>query len=324
MGAPMKLVIQIPAFNEADHLPETLAALPKSLPGIDDILVLVIDDGSTDGTASVASRLGAEVLRLPSNRGLAHAFMSGIDASLALGADVIVNTDADNQYRGDSIEALIRPVLAGVADFVVGARPIEEIAAFSPVKKFLQRFGSWVVRSVSGAPVADVTSGFRALNREAALQINVFSRYTYTLETIVHAAQRRMRIASVPVAVNLPTRKSRLVRSNANYVWRTGSALARILVVYRPFRSFMIPALGLFGIASLIAIRFVVYFIVNHGAAGHTQSLILSAILFGMSGVLMAVAFIGDLLAINRRLLEDLRLDARRRRFGASGGSTNA
>jgi glycosyltransferase involved in cell wall biosynthesis len=311
----VKLIIQIPCYNEAAHLSATVGDLPRAIPGIDEIEVLVVDDGSNDGTADVARELGVHVVRLPSNRGLAHAFMAGIDAALSRGADVIINTDADNQYSGASAVALLAPILAGTADFVVGARPISEIDWFSPVKKLLQRLGSWVVRWLSGTTVTDATSGFRAMSREAALELNVFSRYTYTLETIVQAAQRRLRVVSVPISVNPTTRESRLVRGNLDYVWRTGSALTRIFVVYRPFRSFMIPAGLLFVAAMLIALRFVYYFIADSGATGHTQSLILAAILFGLSGVLMAVAFIGDLIAINRRLLEELRLDARRARY---------
>jgi glycosyltransferase involved in cell wall biosynthesis len=314
----MKLVIQIPCLNEADHLPATVGDLPKSIPGIDRIELLVVDDGSSDGTADVARRLGAHVVRFTANRGLGHAFMAGIDAALANGADIIVNTDADNQYSGASIPALIAPILADEADFVVGARPIREIESFSPTKKLLQRLGSWVVRRVSGTSVADATSGFRAMSREAALELNVFSRYTYTLETIVQAAQRRLRVTSVPIAVNPATRESRLMRSTLDYIWRTGSALVRIFVVYRPFRSFMIPAGIAFALGMLLALRFLFYFVAGGGAAGHTQSLILAAILFILAGLLMAVAFIGDLIAINRRLLEELRLGERRARY-ASG-----
>jgi glycosyltransferase involved in cell wall biosynthesis len=313
----VKLIIQIPCHNEADHLPATVGDLPRALPGIDEIQIVVVDDGSTDRTTEVARKLGVEVIGLPANRGLAQAFMAGIDAALSLDADIVVNTDADNQYSGASIAALVAPILAGNADFVIGARPITEIDSFSPVKKLLQRLGSWVVRQVSGTTVADATSGFRAMTREVALELNVFSSYTYTLETIVQAAQRRLRVASVAITVNPATRESRLVRSNLDYVWRTGSALARIFVVYRPFRSFMIPAGLLFAAGMLLALRFVYYFVETGGTAGHTQSLILAAILFVLAGLLMAVAFIGDLIAINRRLLEELRLDARRARYSS-------
>jgi len=315
----MKLVVQIPCFNEESQLTTTVRDLPESIPGIDTIEILIVDDGSTDRTEEVAQELELNVVSIPVNRGLAYAFMAGVEASLAHGADIIVNTDADNQYRGDDLGALVEPILAGRADLVIGARPIGEIDSFSSLKKALQRAGSWVVRKLSGAQVVDASSGFRAMNREAALQTNVFSRYTYTLETIVQAAHRGLRVVSVPVRVNAATRRSRLIRSNWNYLWRTGSDLVRILVIYRPFRSFMMLAIALFAIATVIGLRFVYYFIATDEGSGHIQSLVLAEILYGLCGTLVAVAFIGDLLAINRRLLEELRLDARRRKFKSGG-----
>jgi glycosyltransferase involved in cell wall biosynthesis len=311
----MRLCIQIPCFNEEAQLPRTIADLPRALPGIDVIDVVVVDDGSSDRTAEVAHGLGAHVIGIPVNRGLAHAFAAGVEACLARGADVVVNTDADNQYCGQDINKLLDPILAGNADLVVGARPIAEIRSFSPSKKALQRIGSWVVRILSGTEVSDATSGFRAMSREAALQVNVFSRYTYTLETIVQAAHHGMRVLSVPVRVNATIRPSRLVQSNWHYLWRSGSDLLRIFVVYRPFRSFMIPAIIFFAIATFIALRFIWYLLVSDGGTGHIQSLILAAILYGLSGALMAVAFLGDLHAINRRMLEELQLNSRRARF---------
>jgi glycosyltransferase involved in cell wall biosynthesis len=313
----MKLCIQIPCFNEEAQLPRTIGDLPDALPGIDEIDVVVVDDGSSDRTAEVAHGLGAHVIRILVNRGLAHAFAAGVEACLTRGADVVVNTDADNQYCGEDINKLLAPILAGNADLVVGARPIAEIKSFSPGKKALQRIGSWVVRTLSGTEVSDATSGFRAMSREAALQVNVFSRYTYTLETIVQAAHHGMRVLSVPVRVNAATRQSRLVQSNWHYLWRSGSDLLRIFVVYRPFRSFMIPAITFFAIATSIAVRFIWYLSMSDGGAGHIQSLILAAILYGLSGALMAVAFLGDLHAINRRMLEELQLNSRRARFAA-------
>jgi glycosyltransferase involved in cell wall biosynthesis len=311
----MKLVIQIPCFNEESQLTKTVRDLPDLIPGVDTIEILIVDDGSADRTADVARELGLNVVSIPVNRGLAYAFMAGVEASLARGADIIVNTDADNQYRGGDIGALVEPILAGRADVVIGARPIGEIDSFSPLKKALQRAGSWVVRKLSGTRVADASSGFRAMNREAALQTNVFSRYTYTLETIVQAAHRGMRVTSVPIHVNAVTRESRLVRSNRNYLWRTGSDLIRILVIYRPFRSFMLLSAALFAVATIIALRFLYYFIATDFGSGHIQSLVLAAILYGLAGTLVAVAFVGDMLAINRRLLEELRLDLRRAKF---------
>jgi glycosyltransferase involved in cell wall biosynthesis len=313
----MRLVIQIPCLDEEESLPTTLRDLPTTLPGFDAIETVVVDDGSGDRTAEIAERLGAHVVKVPRTRGLAHAFMAGIETSLARGADVIVNTDADNQYAGEDIAKLVEPILRGEADVVIGARPIRTIESFSASKRLLQRLGSWTVRKLSGTQVLDATSGFRAFSREAALRLNVFSRYTYTLETIVQTAQRNLRVISVPVRVNPVLRSSRLVRSNLDYVWRNGSALLRMSVVYRPFRFFMIPAIAAFALATAIGLRFIWYFLASEGVAGHLQSLILAAILYGVSASLAVVAFVGDLLAINRRLLEDLQLDGRRRRLEA-------
>lgn len=314
---PLKLVIQIPCLDEAETLPATIADLPAAVPGVDDVRIVVVDDGSADETGDVAASLGAAVVRLPATRGLAAAFSAGIEAALTAGADVIVNTDGDNQYRGDDIALLIAPILEGRADIVVGARPIATMRNFSWAKKMLQRAGSWVVRQLSSTDVEDATSGFRAYSREAAMRLEVFSGYTYTLETIVQAANHGLRVASIPVRVNPVMRKSRLVRSTPHYVVRAGSGLLRMFVVYRPFRFFMIPAAVSIAVAVVIGLRFLWFFVQAGGSAGHLQSLILSAMLFGLGGALTVVAFLGDLIAINRRMLEDLRLEARRRRFEA-------
>lgn len=311
----MKLVIQIPCLDEAATLAATIRALPASVDGFDVVELVIIDDGSSDATAAIAAELGAHVLRLPATQGLARAFGAGITASLERGADVIVNTDGDNQYRGADVIPLVAPILRGEADMVIGARPIATITAFSPTKKLLQRVGSRVVRWLTGTEVADAASGFRAFSRETALGLNVFSSFTYTLETIVQAAQRGLRVVSLPVQVNTVERPSRLARGTFGYLWHTGTGLLRILVVYRPFRSFMLPALVLYVTGIAIGVRFVWKFVESGGAAGHVQSLILAAILFGLAGVLTMVAFLGDLLAINRRLLEELQIDARRARF---------
>ena len=311
----MKLVIQIPCLDEAQTLPRTIADLPRSIDGIDEVAVIVIDDGSRDTTSAIAASLGASVVRLPATRGLAVAFMAGIDASLASGADIIVNTDGDNQYRGDDVGRLVAPVLAGEADIAIGARPIAEIRQFSPAKKALQRLGSWVLRRLTGASVADATSGFRAYSREAALELAVFSRYTYTLETIVHAAQSRMRIVSIPIGVNRVDRASRLARSSLQYVWRAGIDVVRMFAVYRPFRFFIVPAVVAVAGGVLLVARFLWFFVVTGGGGGHLQSLVAALMLFGVGGLLVVVALLGDLLAINRRILEGLRLESRRRRF---------
>jgi glycosyltransferase involved in cell wall biosynthesis len=313
----MKLAIQIPCLNEADTLPRTIADLPRSLPGVDQIVVIVVDDGSRDATAEVAASLGAQVVRSPITRGLARAFMTGIDVALRERADIVVNTDGDNQYRGEDIAALVAPIVARDTDVVIGARPIEEIAEFSFGKKLLQRVGSRIVRALTGTRVDDATSGFRAYSRDAALRLAVFSRYTYTLETIVHAAQSGLRIVSVPVRVNRVERPSRLARSSAHYAWRAGVDLARMFVVYRPFRSFVVPAIVACLSGAVLVARFLWYFIASDGAPGHVQSLVAAAMLFGAGGVLFVVALVGDLIAINRRLLEELRLESRRRRFDA-------
>ena len=309
----MKLIIQVPCFNEAGHLPATLAALPRTLPGFDSIEWLVVDDGSTDETSAVASRAGVDhVLRFAENRGLAHAFAAGLEACSRRGADVIVNVDADNQYRADFIERLCAPVLLGRADIVVGCRPISRIEHFSPIKKLLQRLGSAVVRLVSGTKVEDATSGFRAYSRRAAMALNVYSRYTYTLETLVQAGQARLVVSSVPVEVNPPTRPSRLMRSTSEYLWRSLLTMLRSFVVYRPLRFFLVPAGLLFLVGTALGVRFLVYFI-GAGQAGNIQSLILAAILILLGGICVAIGLIADLLSVNRRILEDIQASNRRR-----------
>ena len=243
----MKLIIQIPCHNEAGTLPVTLAALPRQVDGFEKVEWLIIDDGSTDQTAEVARRHGADhVVRHVRNRGLARAFMTGLEASVQLRADVIVNTDADNQYDARDIPALVGPILGGHADLVVGSRPIETIQHFSPIKKLLERLGSWVVRVASKTDIADAPSGFRALSRDAARQMMVFSKYTYTLETIIQAGQKAMAIKSVPVRVNGELRPSRLVRSIPSYVWRSMVTILRIFIVYRPFLFFGTIGVALF------------------------------------------------------------------------------
>lgn len=311
----MKVVIQIPCRDEAATLPATIAALPRTIPGIDVIEIVVVDDGSTDETVAIATSLRAHVASLRAPRGLAAAFMVGIESALARHADIIVNTDGDNQYVGEDIAKLVVAVMRGDADVAIGARPIAAMPGFSPAKKLLQRIGSWVVRRLSGVDVMDATSGFRAYSREAALQLSVFSRYTYTLETIVQCAQRGLRIASIPIRVNAVDRPSRLAKGSAHYIWRAGTELARMFVVYRPFRFFILPAIVSTIAGAVLVARFAWYFISSGGVGGHVQSLVVAAILLGIGGVLVVVALIGDLLAINRRMLEEIRLDARRRRF---------
>ncbi len=305
----MKLIIQIPCYNEAATLGVTLRALPRAVPGVDCVEWLVIDDGSTDATAAVARQGGVDhVVRLPTNRGLARAFMAGLEACLRAGADIIVNTDADNQYRADDIPALIAPVVEGRADMVVGARPIAQIAHFSPLKKVLQRLGSRVVQLASNTRVPDAPSGFRAFSRSAAMQINVFSSYSYTLETIIQAGQKGMTVASVPVRVNADLRPSRLVRSIPQYLWRSTLTIGRIFLIYRPLRFFLSVSVLLFVPGFLIGLRFLNELAHGHGH-GHVQSLILVAILLISSVLFFILGLLAELISVNRRLLEDLRAE---------------
>ncbi|HEX3146991.1 MAG TPA: glycosyltransferase family 2 protein [Gemmataceae bacterium] len=302
----MKLVIQIPCLNERATLPGTLAALPTSVDGFDEVEVIVVDDGSTDGTAEVARQHGAHVVRLHGHQGLARAFMAGLAIAVERGADVIVNTDADNQYDAAAIPALARPILDDAADMVIGARPVGTISHFSPTKRLLQRAGSWLVRTVSGAAVADAPSGFRAVSRDAALRLNVFGRFTYTLETVIQAGLNDLRVASIPVRVNPPTRPSRLFRSNVGYALRGARTIAIVFMLYRPAEVFAtLAGLALFpGLA--LGVRYLVLMDLGEGR-GHTQSLVACAILC-VSGVFFATAAVlAHLLAVNRQLLEELR-----------------
>ena len=308
----MKLIIQIPCFNEQDSLPVTLSHLPREVEGFDQVEWLIIDDGSSDATVEVARANGVDhVVSLPRNQGLAVAFMAGIDASLANGADVIVNTDADNQYDASGIPMLTAPILEQQADIVVGTRPISQTAHFSPIKKLLQKLGSWVVRKASGSTVEDAPSGFRAFSREAALRLNVFSSYTYTLETIIQAGQKNMAIQSVPIATNADLRPSRLLKSIGSYVRRSMATIIRMFVVYKPFQFFIGLGALLFLTGFLIGLRFIYLLIIGDGD-GHIQSLILASVLLGIGFQTILVAFIADLLAVNRRLLEELQYRSRR------------
>jgi len=302
----MKLVIQIPCYNEEKSLPEAFACLPKTIDGIDQIEYLIIDDGSTDKTVEVAKNLGAtEILSLPSNQGLARAFTAGLEKAVSMGADIIVNTDADNQYNADDIPLLIQPILDSKADIVIGERPISDIQHFSPIKKSLQKLGSWAVRQVSGTDVKDAPSGFRAFSRKAASQLNVFNEYTYTLETIIQAGHKGMAVTSVPVRVNGETRESRLVKSISSYVKRSVLTMFRIFIVYRPMRFFIPLALLLFVPGLLISLRFLFFFIQGSGD-GHIQSLILSVFLMGSSLLTLVLGLVADLISVNRKLLEKL------------------
>lgn len=302
----MKLIIQIPCYNEESTLALTLSELPKKIDGIDEIKVLVIDDGSTDKTIEVARQNGVkDFVILPNNVGLAKAFSTGLSKALELNADIIVNTDADNQYCADDIEKLIRPILEKKADIVIGSRPIESIKHFSLTKKILQKLGSFVMRLVSSTKIADATSGFRAFSKEAALQINVFDNYTYTLETIIQAKAKGLEIISVPIRVNKELRESRLIKNIFDYIKRSIFTMIRMFIVYRPFRFFAIIGLLFLIPGLLLGVRFL-YFYFNSSGAGHVQSLILSAVLM-LTGVQIGLmAVFADLQSINRKLLEDI------------------
>ncbi len=300
----MKLIIQIPCFNEEQTLPVTLAALPRRLEGFDEVEWLVVDDGSSDATVAVARAHGVDhIVRLTNNKGLAAGFQAGLDAGLKLGADVIVNTDADNQYDARDIPKLVAPILAGHADMVVGDRQVTTIEHFSPVKKGLQQLGSWVVRQASSTDVPDTTSGFRAYNREAAIQMAVVSKFTYTLETIIQAGKLLVATDHVPVRTNPQTRESRLFPSMWAYVRRNALSIFRIYSQYEPLRVFMALA-GVLGLAALVVwARFLWFYLAGDGA-GHVQSLILGAVLFNAAMVLGALGVIGDLLAAQRTMLQ--------------------
>jgi glycosyltransferase involved in cell wall biosynthesis len=300
----MKLIIQIPCLDEEKTLPVTLADLPRELPGFDVVEWLVIDDGSTDRTIEVARAHGVDhIVRLTNNKGLAAGFQAGLDAALKLGADVIVNTDADNQYDGRDIAKLVAPIVAGDADMVVGDRQVMTIEHFSPAKKALQRLGSWVVRQASQTTVPDTTSGFRAYNREAAIAMQVVSRFTYTLETIIQAGKMTVAIDHVPVRTNPKLRESRLFPSMWTYIRRNGVSIFRIYSMYEPLRVFMTAA-ALLGIAAFaVWARFLWFFLDGRGG-GHVQSLILGAVLFNAAMLLAALGVLGDLLSGQRIMLQ--------------------
>ena len=300
----MKLIIQIPCLNEEASLPITLGDLPREVEGFDVVEWLIIDDGSTDRTVDVAREHGVDhVVRLTNNKGLASGFQAGLDACLKLGADVIVNTDADNQYQAADIPRLVAPVVAGDADMVVGDRQVMTIEHFSPAKKLLQRLGSWVVRQASSTTVPDTTSGFRAYNREAALALQVVSKFTYTLETIIQAGKLTVAVDHVPVRTNGMLRESRLFPSMWTYIRRNGLSIFRIYTMYEPLRVFMTAA-ALIGLVALVVWGRFAYFYIDGTGSGHVQSLILGAVLFNAAMLLAALGVIGDLLSAQRTMLQ--------------------
>ena len=300
-----KLIIQIPCYNEEKTLLTTLEALPKQVEGISEIEVLLINDGSTDRSAQIAEDWGAKVLNIKPNKGLANAFRSGLQEALNLGADIIVNTDADNQYCADDIAELVKPILEKKADIVVGARDIFSIKEFSPIKKMLQKVGSFVLRLLSSTQVEDAPSGFRAFSREAGIKINVFDNYTYTMETLLQANAKDLKVISVPIRVNEQLRKSKLMKNIFDYIFKSMKTTIRMFIVYRPFR-FFITIAGMLAFLGLIVVaRFLYYYFMGNGN-GHIQSLILAAILLISSVQMGIIAIIGDLLSINRKIMEDV------------------
>jgi len=307
----MKLIIQIPCHNEAQVLPVTVQALPHSLPGIDQVEYLVIDDGSTDGTPAVARQAGVHhVVSLPGHLGLAAAFMAGLDAGLKLGADIIVNTDADNQYQAEDIQRLVEPILAGRAQIVVGDRGVATLAAFSPVKRLLQRLGSWVVAQISGMSVPDATSGFRAIAREAALRTMVLNEYSYTLETLIQAGARHTPVEYVAIRTNPQTRPSRLMRNIPHYLANSTVTIVRSYTMYRPLRVFATIGGWLIILGLIPIIRFLFFFF-QDGGAGHLQSLLLGAVMLIVGFQTVLIGLLADLIRFNRKMLEEILLRSR-------------
>lgn len=303
----MKLIVQIPCYNEEKTLPITLREIPRKFRGVDEVEILVIDDGSTDKTVEVARKEGVEhIVRLTNNKGLAEGFAAGIDAALRLGADLIVNTDGDNQYRGEDVQRLIDPILAKKADIVIGNRNVKKVKHFSFVKKRLQTLGSWMVRQLSGTQIPDVTSGFRGFSREAALRLNVVSRFTYTLETIIQAGKKNIALTHVPVRTNEKLRDSRLFSSVVGYIKNSIGTLVRIYTMYEPLKIFSLIGSAIFAVGAVLALRFLYfYFFTTNGGKGHVQSLVLSAVFIIIGFQIIMIGLLSDLIASNRRLIED-------------------
>jgi glycosyltransferase involved in cell wall biosynthesis len=311
----VKLIIQIPCFNEAQSLPQTIACLPRLIPGVDVIEFLVIDDGSSDGTGEVALSLGVHhIRRISQHGGLANAFMRGLETSLENGADIIVNTDADNQYDASYIQKLIEPILSGQAEIAVGDRGVATLSTFSPTKRFLQRMGSWVLSLAADSPTPDATSGFRAFSREAALHTLVVSNYSYTLETLIQAGTNKIPVAHVPVRTNPPLRPSRLIRSIPHYLAYSSSTIIRAYTMYRPLRVFTTLGVLLIVIGLIPGIRFI-YLYFSGSSSGHIQSLILSAIMLIVGFQVILIGLLADLISFNRKILEEVLYRLRKNEF---------
>lgn len=315
----MKLIVQIPCYDEEQTLPVTVRDIPKKIEGIDQVEILIIDDGSTDRTVEVAKEIGIDhIVRNICNKGLARTFLAGLDASLRLGADIIVNTDGDNQYKGQDIPKLIAPILKGEADIVVGDRQTDKIPHFSSSKKKLQKIGSLVVRILSETSVPDAVSGFRAFSREAAMQINIVSPYSYTIETLIQAGKKRLAVISVPIGTNPKTRESRLFKSIPKFLERSLTTMIRMYTMYQPLRVFFyIGCLCILG-GLIPSIRFLVYYFMGQGS-GHIQSLILAAILFVVGFQVLMIGLVADVISFNRRLIEETLVRVRRLDFDRHG-----
>lgn len=313
----MKLIIQIPCYNEAETLEIALNDLPKKLDGVDTIEYLIINDGSKDNTVEVAKKWGVHhVVSFTQNKGLAKGFMAGLDECLRQGADIIVNTDADNQYCADDIQKLIQPILDGKADYVIGARPIDETEHFSYIKKKLQHFGSWVVRKASNTDIPDAPSGFRAMSRDAAMHLNVVNDYTYTLETIVQAGREKLAITSVPIRTNAELRPSRLFKSIWGYVKKSIVTILRAYMMYKPLKCFTYLAIVPLVLGIGIGCRFLVYMAMGQ-SGGHIQSLILGCTLIIIGFLTFMIGLVADVIAANRRVLQDTQYHVRRTEYGA-------
>jgi len=319
----VKLIIQIPCYNEAETLPETVAALPKSISGIDQIEVLVIDDGSSDQTSAVAKSIGVDhVIQHPNNRGLAATFMTGLEACLARGADIIVNTDADNQYNAGDISKLVEPILQGRADLVVGDRGVTTVESFSPIKRQLQRLGSWVVGQAANLDIPDATSGFRALSRNAGLHTLVLNEYSYTLESLIQAGVKKLAVEYVPVGTNDPTRPSRLMKSTPHYLTNIVPTIIRSYTLYRPLRVFSaISAIMITG-GVFLGLRFVYFNYIANQGEGHIQSLILAAILLIVGFQVFTIGLVADLIGANRKIVEESLYRLRKLEYDQKGNQS--
>ncbi|MEW6740145.1 MAG: glycosyltransferase family 2 protein [Nitrospirota bacterium] len=313
----MKLIIQIPCYNEELALPKTLAELPREIPGVDSVEWLVVDDGSTDRTSEVAYEHGVDhIVRHTTNKGLADAFQTGLNACLQLGADIIVNTDGDNQYPSKYIHALVDPILQGKADIVIADRQVDKIEHFSPVKKLLQKLGSATVRYVSGTQVPDAPSGFRAMNREAAMRFNILTDYTYTLETVIQAGKKNLTIAHIPIMTNPALRKSRLMRNSMQYIMRSAKTILRLFILYEPLRSFLYISAVFFAGGLGLLIRYMILVLLGEAGRGsHIQSVIIGASAVVIGFLIMLIGLLSDIVATNRRLIEETLYYLKRQHF---------